>query len=735
VLVRLFLYLLVTLAAFGFASRESQAKTVSPALERVLQSLGPGEDVSVIISFSEKVKLDDFSQGDRKDRRSGMIRALKQNADRSHVPLRAFLRSKGKAKSIHELWLINGLAVTLPAVIVPQLLNWSGVENVKLDGTISAPAVTQANAGETEWNIQALLAPELWNLGYTGQNVVIASMDTGVDHDHPDLAGKWRGGNNSWYDPNGQHPAAPYDSNGHGTAVMGIMVGGSAGGTAIGVAPGAKWIAVKIFNDADVAAESKIHLGFQWLLDPDGNPDTDDAPDIVNNSWGFDDRFGQCVEGAGGISFRDDIQALKAAGIAVVFSAGNSGDLGSNTSVSPANYPESFSVGAVDETNSIASFSGQGPSACDGAVYPKVVAPGSRSSFPFGIKTSDRTGYPGEPAYQYVTAGTSWAAPHASGAMALLISAFPSISVEELESALKLSALDSGDRGPDNQYGYGVADALKAYEVLDKEILVTRSSHDADNHRLFVSAVAYGHAPGSLTLTVTAHFDGTPVLLGTLKFGSSSGEYRKVFQGVATRPELITVSSTSGALDTVPVGYTYVSHADSVVITQVLHDPGRNMLFVAAVTDAAIGSVNLSIPGYGRLPYRAARGEYRAWFKGVADFKKYVVVKSTGGGWAVASVPFADLPNPDTVTIARTKYVAEDQRLHVVATSDVAVPQSVTLYANAHFGENEVPLGVVPYSAAKGDYRRWFYGVPSQPDFVSVTSNGGGSDDASVPFP
>jgi bacillopeptidase F len=102
-------------------------------------------------------------------------------------------------------------------------------------------------------------------------------MDTGVDYLHPDLADKWRGGANSWYDPNGEH-ATPYDANGHGTGVMGILVGGTAGGTAIGVAPGAQWIAVKLFDDTGEASESDIHLGLQWFLDPDGNPDTDDVP-------------------------------------------------------------------------------------------------------------------------------------------------------------------------------------------------------------------------------------------------------------------------------------------------------------------------------------------------------------------------------------------------------------------------------------------------------------------------
>ena len=166
-------------------------------------------------------------------------------------------------------------------------------------------------------------------------------MDSGVDPDHPDLKARYRGGSNSWYDPHGQH-SAPFDADGHGTQVMGVMVGGASGGSAIGVAPEARWIAVKIFDDSGKAPLSAIHQGFQWLLDPDGDPDTDDAPDVVNNSWGFVENLNECVE-----EFQSDVEALRAADIGVVFAAGNGGPLPA-TSISPANLPGSFSVGFID---------------------------------------------------------------------------------------------------------------------------------------------------------------------------------------------------------------------------------------------------------------------------------------------------------------------------------------------------------------------------------------------------
>jgi len=117
-----------------------------------------------------------------------------------------------------------------------------------------------------------------------------------------------------------------------------------------------------------VASLRSIHQGFQWLLDPDGNPGTNDIPDVVNNSWGFPNLVGQCYT-----EFSADIDVLKAAGIAVVFSGGNQGTLGS---VSPGDNPESFPVGAVDSSNNVAATSSRGPSACDGSFFPEVVAPG-----------------------------------------------------------------------------------------------------------------------------------------------------------------------------------------------------------------------------------------------------------------------------------------------------------------------------------------------------------------------
>jgi serine protease AprX len=396
--------ILRTLVATGLllAAVQIPAATLEPDLQEAIEDLGPGDSVDLIVRCTDKVKVKDFKDRDKKVRRDKLIRALKEKASACQNSLRHLLD-----EPVTLLWAINGFAVTLPDKMVEQLLQRPGVESIRLDAEVVAPAGSAGGPATPEWNIDMIRAPELWDLGHDGTGVVVATLDTGVDPDHPDIGPKWRGGANSWFDPNGQH-ASPYDASGHGTGVMGLIVGGDAGGTAIGVAPGAQWIAVKIFKDNGQSQLSKIHQGFQWVLDPDDNPSVDDAADIVNDSWYLQNTVDEC-----NTEFADDIAVLKAAEIAVVFSAGNTGP-NSNSSVSPSNDRQSLAVGAVDASQTVGGFSGRGPSACDGGIYPHIAAPG------VSVWTADRTFGGIFPDSYIAVSGTSFSAPHLAGGMALL---------------------------------------------------------------------------------------------------------------------------------------------------------------------------------------------------------------------------------------------------------------------------------------------------------------------------
>ena len=442
-----FLVFLVTIPGVARAAPALGVSTskLEPRLRRAMSHSPQEGFLSVVVSLRARATLTHLPREHRRRSRE-VIRRLEEVADRTQAGLRVTLASWRRAGVVHDVkpfWIFNGIAVEATPDAIAALAARPDVSRVALDDA----KVTLADA-VPEPNVSIVTAPSLWDQGFHGDGVVVASLDTGVDITHPDLAGSWRGGSNSWFDPYGQHPTTPTDLSGHGTSTMGVIVGGTAGGTAIGVAPGATWIAAKIFNDAGAATTSGIHAAFQWILDPDGNPTTADAPDVVNNSW--DSSVPGCD-----YTFQPDLQAVRAAGILPVFAGGNGGP-GSATSFSPANLPEALAVGSTDDSDLIAASSSRGPASCSGSidVFPDVVAPG------VGIHTADRYGL-----YTDLS-GTSVAAPHVTGSIALLLQAFPDTSPAEQEAAIEAAAVDLGALGPDDIYGNGRVDASAAYAWL-----------------------------------------------------------------------------------------------------------------------------------------------------------------------------------------------------------------------------------------------------------------------------
>ena len=440
-----------------FVASKAPGESIDPQVREALQEQAPGAQLAVIVKLTEQADLSAIVADDRAVRLREVTEALQAKAEGSQRTVRALLearRSEGKVSEITPLWIFNGFALKATREVIEELGARPEVFSVSVDWSVEVlpldvPGQQEISLPEASLGITNV--PVLWALGFRGEGIVVATMDTGVDVTHPDLEARWRGGSNSWFDPYGQHPDMPTDRDGHGTWTMGVLVGGDAGATAIGAAPDAQWISVKIVNDQGVTSASAIHQGFQWLLDPDGDPATPDAPHVVSNSWSFSNPG--C-----NLEFQADLQALRAAGILPIFSAGNSGPT-SSTSFSPANYPETLAVGATDNGDFLYSLSSRGPSSCGETVttYPDLVAPG------VGIRTTDLFG-----AYRFVT-GTSFATPHVAGVVALLLSAFPNLTPTQEEAAILSSTVDLGISGLDNEYGHGRIDAASAYLWLLNE--------------------------------------------------------------------------------------------------------------------------------------------------------------------------------------------------------------------------------------------------------------------------
>lgn len=450
--------------AANSAGISTQPDRISPQLQRELQTLAPDGRISVIVSLTSQenpLALSPNLESIPAERRPAEVEArLEARAGRDQAGLRgrlAQLESRGQVEKVVPLWIIDGISLTAPAGVIAELAARPDVAQIEPDAEFQIQpdrgATPTLGLPAANSNISLLNVPAVWALGFRGQGVVVANLDTGVDATHPDLASRYRGGNDSWYDPYGQH-TGPTDmagtSTGHGTATMSLMVGGSASGSDIGVAPGAKWIAAKVFDDSGNASATAIHLAFQWVLNPNHSATNPGAPRVVNSSWGT-------VSGGCDLTLQPDVQALLAAGILPVFSAGNSGP-NSSTDSSPANYPESFSVGAINNASTVATFSSRGPTTCgrpQPMLFPLVVAPGVNIS----------VAAPGG-AYA-VYSGTSFSAPETAGVIALLLSAFPNLTPANQARAITSSAVDLGPIiGPDNDYGYGRVDALAAYKSL-----------------------------------------------------------------------------------------------------------------------------------------------------------------------------------------------------------------------------------------------------------------------------
>lgn len=277
----------------------------------------------------------------------------------------------------------------------------------------AAPPVTGTQA-----NLLAIHADEAWAQDVTGAGIVVAGQDTGYAWQHPALKPHYRGWDGEsaahdyhWLDT-WDHAGAPFDDDSHGTHTMGIVLGDDGGSNHIGVAPAARWIGCRnmrrgLGNPSTYAACMEFFLApYPLGGDPFEDGNVDYAPHLANNSWGCPPE-----EGCYADTLRPAVEALRAAGIMMIVSAGNDGPSCQTVDTPPANYDAVFSVGATNNAGKVTGFSSRGP--VNDLLKPDITAPGSeiRSSVPGG-------GY--GPA-----SGTSMAGPHVAGVVALLWSADP----------------------------------------------------------------------------------------------------------------------------------------------------------------------------------------------------------------------------------------------------------------------------------------------------------------------
>jgi subtilisin family serine protease len=317
-----------------------------------------------------------------------------------------------------------------------------------------------------------VLATHVQDLGLTGRGRKIVVLDTGYNYNHPELASSYLGGTNFVNDT-----GDPFDNNGHGSHVAGIITGDGIDPRARGIAPETGIIAGKVLDANGFGYTSDLVAGIYWAIDgPDGYFGTADDfhADAINISIGTQGMYPSLFCDAAVPAVTDAIRYARDHGVVVVIAAGNNGASGVSL---PGCVSYSVTVGAIDRSNVITSFSGTGPAV-------DLVAPGV-ALYSAWLGTS----------YKSLN-GTSQAAPVVSGAIALFREAFPTASVEDLEHALLTSASDLGFLGKDNRYGWGQFQASPSLGVLTASLANTSLSCTRSNDQLIISWPA--NPPGFL---------------------------------------------------------------------------------------------------------------------------------------------------------------------------------------------------------------------------------------------
>lgn len=415
---------------------------------------------------------------DLEDRRRFVHLALVRTARDSQAPLRAMLSSRGIA---HRSFVIaNVLALEADRPLLLELAAFPGVSRITGDppSRLALPEPV-ARAKSAEWNVARIGADTAWAAGFRGEGIVVGIADTGIRWTHETLRAQYRGTSagpshaRNWHDaihaggvggPCGTDSPEPCDDSGHGTHVAGIIVGGDPLAEAIGVAPGAQWIGCRNM-DLGEGSPSRYLECLDFFLapwPPGGDASMGDpllAADLTSSSW-------TCSPGEGcdWDTLLPAFQAQAAAGILAVAAAGNAGPACESIGEPPALHDDVVAVGASDANDAIADFSSRGPITLTGAIKPDLVAPG------VGIRSALADA---DDAYGS-RSGTSMAAPHVAGAIALLWSARPAYRgrIEQTRrllerSALRLPAVQEGCggddiAGPNATWGHGRLDLTRA---------------------------------------------------------------------------------------------------------------------------------------------------------------------------------------------------------------------------------------------------------------------------------
>ena len=539
------------------------AQTIDPALLEEMGQRRDNEKIRVFVIMRQQYDQQQLNRRaahftTRAARREFVVNELKQFAEASQSDLRHSLAEMQRNELVSEpqvLWIANAIFFEATRNAILSLANRSDImvigfdeeRNWLPDGEDAQPADPTR---EITSNVTQVNADQVWNLGYTGQGVVVAVIDTGVNYNHLDLADHlWDGGPDFPYHGYDiyNNDNNPMDDHGHGTHCAGTVCGDGTAGSQTGMAPDATLMCVKCLGATGSGYDTQVMSAMQWAVDH--------GCDVLSLSLG-----GHGHNGASQTLVRNTCVNVLNAGVIASIAAGNEGDelaqhpipdnvglpggcpppyLDPQQALNPGGLSCSVCVGAVDSNDEAAYFTSHGPrdwSESDYADYPYT--PGSLTEF--GLIRPDvcapgvyikSANYTSNTGYSYKS-GTSMATPCVAGCMALLLSKDMEITPADMcrileETAVPLTTEKS------NIYGYGRVDVLAAINAIQSGPLTLDSFTINDTQGNNDGKLNAGEAV-TLNLTLTNNsdlgLDGATMVLTT------QSEYVTITNGTASLP-------------------------------------------------------------------------------------------------------------------------------------------------------------------------------------------------------
>jgi len=493
-----------------FAPLHAQPE-VTPLLQHALSEKDSEEFISVNLRLDEQIDerelyMQSRSFHDREERRTFVVEALKEFSSQRQAALLSYLEDREKAgmvRDIRPLWIGNLVNCEVRPEVIQELMtrkdlariDYNKERNVLLSESLAmGNPVLQPDNLKTRnlaWNVTLIGADQAWDEGYTGQDVVVAVLDTGVNYNHNDIR------DNMWEHPD--YPNHGYnfvddnhntmDDGGHGTHCAGTVAGTGASGTGTGIAPDAIIMNLKVLQGNGSGTEAGVWAAIQFAVDYGAH--------VMSLSLGWQHQWGPDRS-----MWRTVMDNALCAGVIASVAAGNEGGWGGepppNEVRTPGDVPPPWThpdqteeggnsavvtAGATTNNDNLASFSSKGPVTWQndapfndyaynpgtGLIKPDVAAPGANIT---SLSHSNNTGYT-------TMSGTSMAAPAVAGVMALMISKDPNILPEEINQILEETAVPHTDN-KSNTYGSGRVDALAALmEVTARGVRYV--SHELDD--------------------------------------------------------------------------------------------------------------------------------------------------------------------------------------------------------------------------------------------------------------